>query len=195
MSTVGIAPMFATLGFVTGNPRMNEIAKMLETPIAQFSFGAVVIVLSGILLILGMRRFFLVQKIMFAVALVGTALMLICLALYSHDTFVANFNRFMANLGPNAYGAVIQAAKKAGWSDVSFDWWQTVRLSVWPFLPMIGGAFSIAIGGEVRKVERAQWIGILGAVISSGIVFALVGYLSYHSIGYEFQAAAPSYAD
>ncbi len=183
ISTVGIAPMFATLGFVTGNPRMNEIAKMLETPIAQFSFGAVVIVLSGILLILGMRRFFLVQKIMFAVALVGTALMLICLALYSHDTFVANFNRFMANLGPNAYGAVIQAAKKAGWSDVSFDWWQTVRLSVWPFLPMIGGAFSIAM------------IGILGAVISSGIVFALVGYLSYHSIGYDFQGAITYNAD
>jgi amino acid transporter len=189
ISTVGISPLFSTIGMVTGNPRMNDFARAMETPFAQFLLGAVLIVLSGLLLILGMRRFFLVQKIMFLIALVGTVLMLLCLALYSHETFVTNFNRFMASLGPNAYEAVIEAAKKAGWQDVRSDWWQTLRLSVWPFLPLIGGAFSIAIGGEIRQVEKDQGIGILGAIASSGIVFALVGYLSYLSIGYEFQGA------
>jgi basic amino acid/polyamine antiporter, APA family len=195
ISTVGISPLFSTLGLVTGNPKMNNIAKMMETQLAQFLFGAVLIILSGLLLILGMRRFFLVQKIMFVIALVGTVLMLFSLAFYSHETFIANFNRYMASLGPNAYDSVIQSAKKAGWQDVPFDWWQTLRLSVWPFLPLIGGAFSISIGGEVRQVEKSQGIGILGAVISSGIVFALVGYLSYLSIGYEFQGAITYNAD
>jgi len=195
ISTVGISPLFSALGMVTGNAGMNSIAKAMQTPFAQFGFGAVLILLSGLLLSLGMRRYFLVQKVMFIIAVVGTILMILTLAVYSRQTFIANFNHFMPSLGANPYEAVITAAKANGWKDVQFDWWQTLRLSVWPFLPLIGGAFSIAIGGEVRQVEKAQGIGILGAIISSGIVFALVGYLSYKTIGYDFQGALAYNAD
>lgn len=195
ISTVGISPLFSALGTVTGSAKMNSIALAMQTPFAQFAFGAALILIAGLLLSFGMRRYFFVQKVMFLIAVVGTIVMLLALAFYTRQTFIANFNHFMPTLGPNPYEAVIAAAKGAGWKDVQFDWWQTLRLSVWPFLPLIGGAFSIAIGGEVRRVEKSQGIGILGAIILSGIVFALVGYLSYKTIGYEFQGALTYNAD
>lgn len=195
VSTVGLSPLFSALYMVTGDPQMNAIANAMQAPLAQFLLGAVLIILSGAILISGMRRYFLVQKIMFGIAVVGTGAVLAVLMLYSKETFAANFNHFMSALGTNAYERVIEAAKRAGWSDVRFDWWQTLKLSVWPFLPLIGGAFSIAIGGEVRRVEKGQGFGILGAIGLCGIVFALIGILSYHTFGYEFQGAITYNAD
>lgn len=189
ISTVGLAPFFSALGKATNSQRIADVARMLELPHAQFLFGAVLIIASGLLLISGMRKFFLIQKIMFMIAIIGTLIMILCLALYSRETFILNFNHFMAYLGTDAYDEIIRAAQRAGLPDLSFDWWQTLRLSVWPFLPLIGGAFSISIGGEVRQVEKGQAIGMLGSIAVCGAIFALVGHLSYRSIGYEFQSA------
>jgi amino acid transporter len=189
LATVGLSSLLSALGMATDKPGLISAARALESPLSQFLLGALLIIFSGLLLISGMRRYFLVQKIMFVIALAGTLLMISCLAFYSRQDFILHFNRFMGVLGPDAYDKVIGAAKRAGWRDVEFDWWQTLRLSVWPFLPLIGGVFSISIGGEVRQVGKAQGIGMLGAIASCGLVFALVGYLSYRSIGYEFQGA------
>ncbi|HEX7313625.1 MAG TPA: amino acid permease [Pyrinomonadaceae bacterium] len=188
-ATVGLASWLTALGMTTGNPGLINAARVLESPLSQFLLGALLIILSGLLLISGTRRYFLVQKVTFVVAVAGTLLMVFCLAYYSRQDFIINFNRFMGTLGPEAYDKVIGAARQAGWRDAEFGWWQTLRLSVWPFLPLIGGAFSISIGGEVRQVGKAQGIGMLGAIVSCGVVFALVGYFSDRSIGYEFQGA------
>jgi APA family basic amino acid/polyamine antiporter len=189
ISTVGLAPLFAAIASMTKSENMMRLALAMQTTHAQFIIGSILIILSGILLISGMRRFFIVQKIMFVIAITGTIAMVIALMVYSKEQFIANFNALMSHIGSNPYETVIAKAKQAGWNNTQFDWWQTFRLSVWPFLPLIGGAFSIAIGGEVRQVEKGQGVGIIGAIVSSGILFALIGLLSYQAIGADFQGA------
>ena len=189
ISTVGLAPLFATLASITKSDKLMQLALSMQTPNAQFFIGSALIILSGVLLISGMKRFFLVQKIMFVIAIGGTAVMIIALAIIPHEQFVSNFNMVMSHMSNNAYDTVIDKAKSAGWNSNQFDMWQTLRLSVWPFLPLIGGAFSIAIGGEVRQVEKSQGFGIIGAIVFCGLIFALIGQLSYHSIGFAFQGA------
>lgn len=189
ISTVGLAPLFATMASLTHSEWLMRLALNMQTPTAQFVIASVLIVLCGILLISGMKRFFLVQKIMFFIAITGTIVMITALAIYPHAQFVANFNDLMSHLGSNAYTTVIDKAKSAGWNNQEFNWWQTLRLSVWPIVPLLGGVLSMGIGGEIRKIERSQTWGIIGSIVFCGLLFALIGQLSYQSIGQDFQGA------
>ena len=46
---------------------------------------------------------------------------------------------------------MISSGKAGGWSNPGFDLGQTLKASNWAFLPLIGAAFSIAIGGEIKS--------------------------------------------
>jgi basic amino acid/polyamine antiporter, APA family len=189
VSTVGLAPFFTILASLTHSSAIMQLALNMQTKNAQFIIGSALIVLCGILLISGMKRFFFVQKIMFFIAIIGTIAMIIALASYPHQQFIANFNDLMSQLGASPYNTVIEKAKAAGWNSAGFNWWQTLRLSVWPIVPLLGGVLSMGIGGEIRQVEKSQTWGIIGSIVFCGLLFALIGQLSYHSIGYEFQGA------
>src|SRR5205807_2402201 len=60
---------------------------------------------------------------------------------------------------------------------------QSVLLSNWAFLPLIGAAFSISIGGEIKQVTRGQSLGILGAILWSVVVWVVAYVLVYRSMG------------
>jgi len=189
LSSVGLAPLFFSLWLITGDTRFRDVAQLLDSRVGQFVAGTVLILVSGLILASGMRRYFLVQRVVFLIALAGTVAMLITLATSTPEAFKENFNRLVGpQVGLN-YQEIIDKAKQLGWRNPGFGWDATLSLSVWPFLPLIGGAFSIAIGGEIRNVPKAQAFGIIGSIVACGICFALIGRLSDSVFGYEFQAA------
>ncbi len=47
----------------------------------------------------------------------------------------------------------------------------------------------MGIGGEVKKIQRSQLFGMLGAVVATGSVIALFAVLSNKVFGYDFQGA------
>ncbi len=79
--------------------------------------------------------------------------------------------------------------QKAGWSDPGFDWKQTLFLSNWVFLPLIGAAFSISIGGEIKQVGRGQTLGIIGAIVGSVVVWLISIALVFRTMGSDFLGA------
>jgi APA family basic amino acid/polyamine antiporter len=186
--TIGIIPMFAIGAVITGNSALQSIADTLSTQWATFLLGTVVLLLAGGILTSGMRRFFISQKIVFTAAMIGSVLLIAILALGSRADFVANFNDYF---GPDAtYTGVIQAAREGGWANPGFSWSQTLLASNWWFLPLIGGAFSIAIGGEIKSVTKAQTWGMLGAIFISALAWIITVPLAYRVFGYEFLGAA-----
>jgi amino acid transporter len=139
-----------------------------------------------------MRRFFFTQKVMFTIAVVGTLIFIGTLLATSRADFTATFNQHMGDrlgVGDDAYNGVIAAAREAGWSDPGFDWKQTLLFSNWAFLPLIGAAFSISIGGEIKQVSRAQTIGILGAIVGAVTVWLISFALIYRTMGSDFLGA------
>lgn len=89
------------------------------------------------------------------------------------------------------YQAIIASGRENGWAwDGGIDWRQTWLISNWPFLPLVGAAFSIAIGGEIKSVERSQTHGMLGAVAGATILWMLTAYLCTQVFGYEFLGTA-----
>jgi amino acid transporter len=54
---------------------------------------------------------------------------------------------------------------------------------------LIGAAFSISIGGEIKQVARGQGYGIVGAIVGSVVIWLIVFALVYHVMGYNFLSA------
>jgi APA family basic amino acid/polyamine antiporter len=189
LAQLGIAPAVTATGILTDNSGIESFGTDLAGEWGTFLIGSSALIIGAIILASGMRRFFFTQKVMFTVAVLGTLVFLVTLIVTSRAEFVSNFNGVMGDrlgVGNDAYNGVIGAATSAGWSDPGFDWKQTILLANWAFLPLIGGAFSISIGGEIKQVGRGQTIGILGAILGSVTVWLISFALIYRTMGSDF---------
>ena len=192
MVTLALAPMFAALNLLTGNETFLTISQTMLQPWATFLIGAVILCLSQVVLSFGMRFYLTLNKWVFILAMASTVLMILTLAMATREQFVTNLNALVGpSLGvSDAYNAIIASGKEKGWGEAGFDLWQTVLVSNWPFLPLIGAAFSIAIGGEIKSVGKSQSVGMLGAVLCATVAWIITVWLAYRVFGFEFLGTA-----
>jgi basic amino acid/polyamine antiporter, APA family len=189
LTQLAIAPTVTTIGIIADDPGIVSFGADLAGKWPTFLIGTAALVIGAIILASGMRRFFFTQKIMFTVAVAGTLVFLATLLFTSRSEFVANFNSLMGpslGVGDDAYNGVVSSASEAGWSDPGMDWGQTILFANWAFLPLIGAAFSISIGGEIKQVTRGQTIGIIGAILGSVLIWIVSIALVYRSMGSDF---------
>ena len=182
---VGLSSFLATVGVVAGNKTLVDWAASTAEPTGVFWIGTAVLVVAGVLLATGTRRYFSVQKVLFVLAVGGTAVLVAVMLLGSRSTFKAN----LQELTGLDYAGVVATAKQNGYVTGSFDFWTSVKFLVWPLLPLLGAVQSIGIGGEVKRVRRSQLLGMLGAVAATGILIAVFDGLAAKAFGYEFQGA------
>jgi basic amino acid/polyamine antiporter, APA family len=177
---------------ISDKPGVESFGTDLAGKWGTFLIASAALIIGAIILASGMRRFFFSQKVMFSIAVVGTLVFIAALIFTSRAEFVSNWNSVMGDrldVGDDAYNGVIQAAQQAGWSDPGFDWKQTLLLSNWAFLPLIGAAFSISIGGEIKQVGRGQTFGIIGAITISVLVWIISIALVFKTMGKDFLGA------
>lgn len=189
---LALAPMFAALGLLTGNESFSAISTWMLQPWATFLIGAAILVLSGVILSFGMRFYLMLNKWVFILAMASTVLLIVVLAISTREQFVANLNELV---GPamgiaDPYNAIIASGKEKGWGEAGTNLWQTLLVSNWAFLPLIGAAFSIAIGGEIKSVERSQTWGMLGAIVIASVAWIVTIYLALKVFGFEFLGTA-----
>jgi len=189
---LALVPMFGALNLLTGEEIFLTIAQVMSGPWATFLIGSAILILSQIVLSFGMRFYLTVNKWVFILAMASTVLMIVVLGMSTHEQFVTNLNALVGpSLGvPDAYNAIIASGKEKGWGEAGFDLWQTILVSNWPFLPLIGAAFSIAIGGEIKSVQKSQTVGMLGAVFLTTVAFVITVWLSQRVFGFEFLGTA-----
>ncbi len=189
---LALAPMFAALNLLTGNETFLTISNTMLEPWCTFLIGAAILILSQVVLSFGMRFYLTVNKWVFILAMASTVFMIVVLAMSTREQFVTNLNALVGpSLGvPDAYNAIIASGKEKGWGEAGFDVWQTLLVSNWPFLPLVGAAFSIAIGGEIKSVGKSQSVGMLGAVLCSTVAWVITIWLAYRVFGFEFLGTA-----
>jgi amino acid transporter len=182
--TIGLIPMFTVLGALSGSSSMTDVADFLAKKGVTFAVGTLILLLAGGILGAGMRRYFFSQKIVVIVASFGTLLLFAIMLFGSRGSFVQHFN---AAFGPDAtYDKVLASGQKGGWNNPGFDFWNTLKASNWAFLPLIGAAFSIAIGGEIKSGMRGQARGMFGAIWISTLAFLVAVLLAQRVFGYDF---------
>lgn len=192
MVILALAPMFAALNLLTGNEIFLTISQTMLQPWCTFAIGAIILLLSQVVLSYGMRFYLTLNKWVFILAMASTVLLIVVLGFSTREQFVTNLNELVGpSLGvPDAYNAIIASGKEKGWGEAGFDFWQTLLVSNWPFLPLIGAAFSIAIGGEIKSVQRSQTFGMLGAVVVATVAWLITVWLAYKVFGFEFLGTA-----
>jgi APA family basic amino acid/polyamine antiporter len=192
MVILALAPMFAALNLLTGNETFLTISKTMLEPWATFLIGAAILLVSQVVLSYGMRFYLTLNKWVFILAMASTVFLIVVLAMSTREQFVANLNELVGpSLGvPDAYNAIIASGKEKGWGEAGTDLWQTILMSNWPFLPLIGAAFSIAIGGEIKSVGKSQTVGMLGAVLVATVAWIITVWLAYKVFGFEFLGTA-----
>ncbi len=183
---VGLGTFFATVGSIGGNDTLVGWAGDVTGARGTFWIGTAVLLLAGLLLATGTRRYFSVQRVVFAVAVVATFVTLLVMLFGSRSSFQSH----LTELTGLKYDSVISTAKDNGYVAPSgIDWGETFKFLVWPLLPLLGAIQSIGIGGEIKKVRTAQFVGMLGAVIGTGLLIALFAVLSNKAFGQTFQGA------
>jgi basic amino acid/polyamine antiporter, APA family len=189
---LALAPMFAALNLLTGNETFLTISQTMLEPWATFLIGSAILIMSQVVLSYGMRFYLTVNKWVFILAMASTVFMIVVLAMSTREQFVANLNELVGpSLGvPDAYNAIIASGKEKGWGEPATDLWQTILVSNWPFLPLVGAAFSIAIGGEIKSVGKSQSVGMLGAVACATVAWIITIWLAYKVFGFEFLGTA-----
>lgn len=183
--TVGLSSFFGTVGFIGGSDLLISWAAATASPAGIFWIGSAVLVLAGILLTSGTRRYFTVQKVLFVIAVAGTVVLALILIFGNRETFFANFERFTGLTRDQ----VIAAAQALGWASAPIGFGASLAFLVWPLLPLLGSVQSVGIGGEIKSVRRTQLYGILGALVATGLVIAAFDILATRVFGYDFQGA------
>ena len=182
---VGLASFFGAVGTVAKNSTLVSWGTTIAKPAGVFWIGTLIIVIAGGLLISGTRRYFTVQRVLFVVAVAGLAVIAVVMVIGSRSGFSAN----LTSLTGLHYNQVIATAEKHGYVPGGTSFGESWKFIVWPLLPLLGAVQSVGIGGEVKKVRRSQLLGMLGAVVATGLVIALFAVLANKDFGYTFQGA------
>ena len=183
---VGLSSFFATVGVVAGNRTLLDWAASTAEPSGVFWIGTATLVLAGVLLATGTRRYFSVQKVLFALAVAGTLVLVAVLLLGSRDHLQGQPHRaHRARLRRRDRHRQAERLRRPAAST------SAPRSRSWSSrcCPCSGPCSRSGIGGEVKRVRRSQLFGMLGAVVATGLLIALFDGLAAKAFGYEFQGA------
>jgi amino acid transporter len=176
----------------------SGITIFFSTKLGQFIGGSVGIAIAYLLLLRGTRGFLVAQKITFVTAMLGTVVFFVVLSAETASTTLRrNVTPLLQAGGISDPAKLIEAAKAAGWqgSAQRATLAGSVALLVWPVLPLIGAAFSIAIGGEIRKSTRNQIAGMTSSLCVATLLFIGMAEVAARSIGNDVQGASAFLAD
>jgi amino acid transporter len=185
IAKVGLSCAFAAIGAITGSGTLINWAGWVAGASGVFWVGSAMIVLAALLLATGTRRYFSIQKVLFVIALLGTVACAVAMLFGSRSGFQAHLTK----LTGLHYDSVISTARSHGFVTADFSFSETVKFLVWPLLALLGAIQSVGIGGEIKRVRRTQLVGMLGAVISTGVVIAIFALLASKVFGNTFQGA------
>ena len=182
---VGLSSFFGAVGTVARNATLTSWGVSVARPAGVFWIGTLIIVVAGAVLVSGTRRYFTVQRVLFVVAVAGLAVIAVVMIAGSRSGFASS----LASLTGLHYNQVIATAEKHGYVASGTSFSESWKFIVWPLLPLLGAVQSVGIGGEIKKVRRSQLLGMLGAVVATGVVIALFALLANKDFGYTFQGA------
>ena len=183
---VGLAPLFSSIAFLTDIAALASAAAWMSTHTGTFIVGSAVLIVTGLVPLLGIRKFLLLNRVMFVIAVIGVLFGLVVLLITSRAAFLTQFVSD-THLSPTQ---VVHAAVHTGYqANAAFSWSQTLKLTVWPAGYLAFAVMSSAIGGEIKTVRRSQFVGMVGSVVVATAVIIVYIPLADHVFGRTFMDA------
>ncbi len=189
LSAVTASSAFTIIGAATGSEYWTNLGAAAATPETSFIIGAIVILFIALITYLGIRPFFRVMKISFALGMLGIFVLLFVLAASSQTQFVKVFDGFA---GAGAYQNTIKTATENGYVLGASSWENTFLAMAIAFQPLGFSIWSSYISGEIRDAKRVKInaLAIVGSLLVMAAFLLIFWYLSVAVFGYDFMGAA-----
>ncbi|MCL4483283.1 MAG: APC family permease [Bacteroidetes bacterium] len=187
-----LSPSLLNIGYSIGSNELVALGKSVSTPMNSFIIGTLILIVVYVVSALGIRTLKKFLNIFFWISLLGTVITIVLFLTTNHKEFIELFNQYMmkhANYN-NAYDTIIELAKQQGLEEgKSFNFFDTIMALPIGYWMFIGFTYSAYVGGEVKKADKSQTKGIIGALLF-GFVFYLLALGAYYStVGKDFNNA------
>jgi len=177
--TFSVANAFAVIGYTASRSELTNLASAFAVPTNVFVVGTFFLLATGAIVFLPTRILRLVLSGGLVALIAAYIPTLAVLFTSNHGQFVHVFNSFLSNTMniPNGYDYIISTASRLGYSPGPWMLESILALPVAYFF-FAGFNFSSYVGGEVKRAERNQLLGVFIALIVSAVFYvATLGQL------------------
>jgi amino acid transporter len=195
VGVLGLAPLFLGLGHVWNNAGLISAGLWVTTPTGLFVISLLNGLLSAVLLVSGFKNYVRFQNVIWIATLLGFAATLLVLFTNSAATFASRLNEFASAVGegPNFYENALAAAKAAEVDTApAFSWLVTLLVAPVAWQSLQWATYSAQQNGEIKEARsfNNQVFIMVGALVTTGLLLALLGLALQKAAGTEGQVVA-----
>ncbi|HYY73493.1 MAG TPA: APC family permease, partial [Solirubrobacterales bacterium] len=184
LGVYGVAPLLHVLGAYEDSTRIADWGNWFARSNGKFVMAvAVIAVFTLIFMFGGLRLYFRIQAINFVIASVALAFVIVWAFVVSRGSALGHLDAQVGGLGGASMSAL---AHGPGQGD--FSWRETVYAAIWPWLAFNSAIYSTYMGGEVKRADRTQVAGIMGALAWAGAWTMAATWAMLHLFGWTFWA-------
>ncbi|MGH6750298.1 MAG: amino acid permease [Methyloceanibacter sp.] len=191
LAYLGFAPLFLGLGGTMGNPSLTSIGVWFTTPWGIIIVSVLNALLAMLLLVSGFKNYVKFQYVMWYATLLSFGLMLYLFFTATPEVFAHKLDAFVTASGgaPNFYETAIAAAKAANIDlNPPFSLLATLLIAPIAWTSLQWATYSAEQNGEIKGARsfQNQLMIILGSLIATGLLLAILAAAFQHAIGTEF---------
>ena len=191
LAYLGFAPLFLGLGGTMGNPSLTSIGVWFTTPWGIIIVSVLNALLAMLLLVSGFKNYVKFQYVMWYATLLSFGLMLYLFFTATPEVFAQKLDAFVTASGgaPNFYETAIAAAKAANIDlNPPFSLLATLLVAPIAWTSLQWATYSAEQNGEIKGARsfQNQLMIILGSLIATGLLLAILAAAFEHAIGTEF---------
>jgi amino acid transporter len=197
LATLGFAPLFLGLGASFNNAGLVDVAAWFTTPVGIIVTSVANAGLALVILVSGFRNYVRLQRVMWVAILLSFATMLIVLVTTSPSEVPGRLDTFSAAVGGSSTftADAIAAAEGAGVDlNPSFSLLATLLIAPIAWTSLQWATYSSQQNGEIKSAGsfRNQAFIIVGALVLTGVLLAILAFVLEQAVGSEFLYVAGS---
>jgi basic amino acid/polyamine antiporter, APA family len=199
LSTLGFAPLFLGLGAATGSSGLVDIASWFTTGTGIVVTSVANALVAMLILTSGFKNYVRLQRVMWVAILLAFGTMLFVLGTTATADVPGKLDAFSAAIGGSStFTADSIAAAQAGNVDLNppFSLLATLLIAPIAWTSLQWATYSAQQNGEIKSAGsfRDQLFIIVGSLVLTGLLLALLAFVLERAIGTEFlQVAGAGY--
>jgi APA family basic amino acid/polyamine antiporter len=191
LAYLGFAPLFLGLGAALGSSTLVGLGGWFITPTGIIIVSILNALLAMILLVSGFKNYVRFQHVMWIATLVAFALMLVVLFGATPASFSQSIDNFVVAIGgqPHFYEGALAAAKAKNLDlHPPFSLLATLLVAPIAWTSLQWASYSAQQNGEIKAARsfNNQLIIIVGSLVVTGVLLAILAAAFEHAIGTEF---------
>jgi len=191
LATLGFAPLFLGLGASLGSAAFVDLAAWFTTPFGIIATSIANALIALLILASGFRNYVRLQRVMWVAILVAFATMLVVLATTTTAQVSIRLDAFSAAIGGSStFTADAIAAAQAAEIDLNppFSLLATLLIAPIAWTSLQWATYSSQQNGEIKSAGsfRNQAFIIVGALIVTGVLLAVLAFVLERAVGSQF---------